>query len=363
VALLAQEVVAHQLLRGPLGVPGDDHRRPVAARRISRIVLDRAPRGGEALRVNPIAIVLALAAAACAAPPPRHLPPTRPPPALQDRVAALARAHRGRVALLARHLGTGATVELDPDREVKTASAIKLALLVEAFYQIKAGTLPLAAPITLRDEDKVTGSGILPLLHGGLELTVEDALVLMTAVSDNTATNLVIDRVGGVGAVNRRLAALGYRHTHLYKKVYAPATEPMPADQKQFGLGKTTARELARLMESVGRCELGDPALCRRMLQMLRNQQSRIYVARYLEPADTSEAPSAVAAKLGELDAARIEVALVDARSGPIVIAAFTWDNADQRYSPENEASILIGRLAEAIVHAWSPAGLRTAEP
>jgi beta-lactamase class A len=285
------------------------------------------------------------------------------PSALQDRVAALARAHRGQVALFARHLETGATVELQPDLEVKTASAIKLALLVEAFHQVKAGELQLADRITMRDEDKVAGSGAAFLLHGGVELTVEDTLALMTALSDNTATNLVIDRVGGVGAVNRRLAALGYRHTHLYKKVYVPSTEPMPADQKQFGLGKSTARELARLMESIARCELGDPALCGRMLAMLRNQQPRYYVARYLETADTTETPSAIAAKLGELDAARIEVALVRARSGPIVIAAFTWDNADQRYSPDNEAGILIARMAEAIVTTWSPAGIRTGEP
>lgn len=287
-----------------------------------------------------------------------------PPPAgLQAQVEALARAHRGQVALFARHLGTGATVELQADREVKTASVIKLAVMVEALHQVAEGALAPGATITLRDADKVAGSGVLPLLHGGIELTVEDALALMLALSDNTATNLVVDRLGGVGRVNRRLAALGYRHTHLYKKIYVPATEPMPADQKQFGLGKTTAREVARLMESVGRCELGDPALCRRMLHALRNQQVRYYVARYIETADTTETASAVAAKVGELDAARIEVAIVAARSGPIVIAAFTWDNADQRYSPESEAAILIGRLAEAIVRAWSPAGLRTGDP
>jgi beta-lactamase class A len=286
------------------------------------------------VRVAAPAVALAAALAACA---PSRPPSARPPLTLQDRVAALARAHRGDVALFARHLGTGATVELQPDREVKTASAIKLAVLVEAFHRIEAGALALDAPIELHDTDKVAGSGILPLLHGGLELTLEDALALMIAVSDNTATNLVIDRLGGVSAVNGRLAALGYRHTHLYKKIYVRATEPMPLDQKLFGLGKSTARELARLMEGIARCELGDPALCRRMLQMLRNQQSRIYVARYLETADTSETPSAIAAKLGELDAARIEVALVDARSGPIVIAAVTWNNADQRYSPDNE--------------------------
>jgi beta-lactamase class A len=161
------------------------------------------------------ALALALAVPACAPTPPRpasapaSAPPRQPAPSLQEQVAALARAHRGQVALFARHLGTGATVELQPDREARTASAIKLALLVEAFHQIQAGAISLGDKLVLRDEDKVTGSGILPLLHGGLELTLEDALALMTALSDNTATNLAIDRVGGVGAVNRRLTAAG----------------------------------------------------------------------------------------------------------------------------------------------------------
>ena len=284
-------------------------------------------------------------------------------PTLPERVTALARAHRGQVTLYAHHLGTGATLELDADREVKTASAIKLAILVEAFYQVQAGTLDLGATTALHDADKVAGSGVLPLLHDGLELTVHDALALMIALSDNTATNLVIDRVGGVGAVNARLATLGYQHTHLYKKIYVPATEPMPADQQQFGLGKTTPRELAGLMASIARCDLGDAGLCARMLGMLRNQQARYLTARYLETADTSETPSAIAAKLGELDAARIEVALIASRTGPIVIATFTWDNVDERYSPDNEAAILIARLAATIVRAWSPAGIRTGEP
>lgn len=298
-------------------------------------------------------VVVALVGLGCAA----------RPASLQHRVTSLARAHRGHVALFAKQLDSGASVEVDADREVKTASAIKLAILVEAFYQVKAGALELAAPIVLHDADKVSGSGILPLLHDGLALSVADTLTLMITTSDNTATNLMITKLGGVAPVNARLAALGLRHTHLYKKIGVKATEPMPPDQPQFGLGKTTPREIARLMESIARCELGDPALCTRMLGMLRNQQARYMTARFIETADTTETPSAVAAKLGELDAARIEVALVLARSGPIVIATFTWDNADQRYSPENEAALLIARVAETIVTTWSPAGVRTGEP
>ncbi|MEJ7597317.1 MAG: serine hydrolase [Kofleriaceae bacterium] len=285
------------------------------------------------------------------------------PRTLDDRLATMVRSHRGRVAVFAHDLATGRTIAIDADREVKTASAIKLAVLIAAFHQVKAGQVALADRVVLEDRAKVYGSGVLPFLHGGLELTFEDALVLMMILSDNTATNLAIDHVGGVAAVNRRLAALGLAHTHLYKKVYVPATEPMPPDQKQFGLGKSTARELATLMLSIQRCELGDPALCQRMLAIMRNQHARYLSARFLETADTSETPSAIAAKLGELDAARIEVALIAGRAGPIVLAVVTYENADVRYSPENEGGLLISRIAEAVVRAWSPAGIETGKP
>ena len=260
----------------------------------------------------------------------------------------MARAHRGQVAVFARHLRTGATVAWQADRTITTASTIKLGVLVEAMYQVHAGERNLSEPIVVRGDDKVKGSGVLRFLHDGLQVTFEDVLVLMMIASDNTATNLAIDRVGGVGRVNARMRALGLRGTHLYKRVYKPAIEPMPADQKQFGLGKSTARELAQLMEHVHACKLG--ALCDRMIAMMREQQTRYLVARYIETVDTTEQSSTIAAKIGELDRARMEVALVDTDTGPIVMAIATWDNVDERYSPDNEAAILIARIAEAIV-------------
>ena len=68
----------------------------------------------------------------------------------------------------------------------------------------------------------------------------------MVVLSDNTATNMAIDRLG-LESINATLRAAGLRQTVLYKKVYVPATGPMPADQPKFGLGKTTAREMASI--------------------------------------------------------------------------------------------------------------------
>ena len=134
---------------------------------------------------------------------------------------------------------------------------IKLPIMVEAFAQVKAGKRSLGDKIVLQEAEKVPGSGILQFLRAGAQITLEDAIVLMMILSDNTSTNLVIDQVG-IPAVNARAAAMELKSTYLYKKVYRKAEGPMPEDQKQFGLGKTTAREMAAVLESIERCDLGE---------------------------------------------------------------------------------------------------------
>jgi beta-lactamase class A len=179
----------------------------------------------------------------------------------------------------------------------------------------------------------------------------------MMDLSDNTATNMVIDVVG-LHPTNDMLARMGLKNTYFYKKVFKDATEAMPPDQKQFGLGKTTAEEMAKIMESIYRCDLGDRDLCLEMITIMRNQQYRAMLPRYLVTPDNSETLSPIADKIGALDAVRNDVALVYTQRGPIIISIFTYDNADKSWTPENRAEMLIGRLAQTIVNTWSPEGL-----
>jgi beta-lactamase class A len=195
----------------------------------------------------------------------------------------------------------------------------------------------------------------------------------MIILSDNTATNMAIDRLG-LAHINATLRAAGLHQTVLYKKVYVPAQGPMPADQPLFGLGKTTPREMASIMERFTTCNLdleaapnerlaapqvpADGQLCGALLHMLRNQQDRDSLPRYIESFDTSEHGSAIANKIGALDAVRNDVALISTKDGPVVIAAFTFDNTDQRWNGDNEAEQTLAKLARAIVARWSPAGL-----
>ncbi|MBI2677677.1 MAG: serine hydrolase [Candidatus Koribacter versatilis] len=276
---------------------------------------------------------------------------------LQTQLNAIARAHHGKVALFARHLRSGQTVEIDADRAVRTASVIKLAIMLEAFVERKEGKISFAKKLKLRAEDKVPGSGVLTLLRPGLEITLDDAIVLMMDVSDNTATNLVIDELT-IPAINARLGRIGLKETRLYKKPYLPAETPIPAGEESFGIGKSTAREMARIMEVIGRCDLQDQEYCTRMVDIMRNQQFRYMIPRLIERSDASETTSAIADKIGELDDSRNDVALVFTKSGPIVISIFTWDNKDRSWTADNEAYLTVARLAKAIVDAWSPGGL-----
>jgi beta-lactamase class A len=163
------------------------------------------------------------------------------------------------------------------------------------------------------------------------------------------------------------MASIGLANTWLYKKISKPATGTMPLDQPKFGLGKTTAREMAELMERIATCRLsldggpallGDGKICGALLHMLRSQQDRNSLPRYLETLDTGEHGSAIANKTGALDAVRNDVALIATKAGPVVIAAFTQENTDQRWTGDNEAEQTLGKLAKAIVDRWSPAGM-----
>jgi len=279
----------------------------------------------------------------------------------------------GKVSLYAKDLATGKTVTIDADQPVPTASVIKLTVLYTALQQIREGRVHFDDKLTLRHQDQVPGSGVLLFFDTPLTLTLKDALTLMIAVSDNTGTNLAIDHLG-LKNIDAMITAppptgLGLHKTWLYKKVYQPSEGPQPADQPQFGLGKTTAQEMASVMERFVTCQLGprpsapagagsipsDQDLCDAAMHMLKVQQDREMIPRYLEAIDTSEKDSAIADKIGTLDHVRNDVGAVYTKHGTIIISAFTHDNADTSWTPDNQAELLIGRMARMIVDAWTP--------
>jgi beta-lactamase class A len=293
---------------------------------------------------------------------------------LQQQVAAIAGTLHGKVALFATQLNTGQTVAIDANEPVQTASVIKLAILYDAMVEVREGKASWDEKIVLKPGEAVGGSGMLHFFDTPLTVTLKDVLTMMVIVSDNTATNLAIDRFG-IEPVNARVEALGLKNTHLYKKVMKPATGPLPADYAKFGLGKTTPREMAELMTDIGECKLHetnvaavaggaapafapmdaqDKAVCEVALGMLKDQFYRETVPRYLP----NGGDQTVASKTGSLNAVRNDVSIVAGDSGPMVLSIFTYDNQDHGWTVDNEAEVTIAKLGKAIVDAWSPGGL-----
>jgi len=262
----------------------------------------------------------------------------------------------GSVALYARDLTTGQEVAIDADVPVPTASVIKLTILFEALKQMQAGTAHWNDPVTMTKADQVGGSGVLHFLDTPQTLTFKDVLTMMVVQSDNTATNLAIDKLG-IDAIDKRIVWMGLKDTWLYKKVFSPPVGPMPADQPKFGLGKTTAREIAAVMTRFQTCDLNAPGdttapsdadktLCATAIGILKQQMDSYSMPRYITGME-------IAHKTGSLDAVRNDVGIVYAKNGPIVISAFTYDNKDTSWTADNAGQLLIGRLTKIVVDAW----------
>jgi beta-lactamase class A len=265
-------------------------------------------------------------------------------PSLEGRLAPLAKAHKGKVAIAVKHLCTGETYYLDADEPMPTASLIKVAVMVETYQQALEGKVKLTDKMTLHDADKVPGSGILTdHFSDGATFSLRDAVRLMIAFSDNTATNLVLDTVG-IREVNKRMEALGLPNTKINAKVFRGSTTSVaPERTKKFGLGSTTAREMATLMEKIQAGDVVSPAGRQVMLNHLKKCEDKDKFTRLL-PAGT-----VVAHKTGSVSDARTDAGVIYLPSGPVVLCVLTMDNADHAWRPDNAGNLFCARAAKEV--------------
>src|SRR5687767_11251099 len=176
---------------------------------------------------------------------------------LDRRVRAEAAGFNGNVYLYAKNLDTGAEYSLGGDEPVRTASTIKVAVMVEAFARVAEGKAKWTDELTLDKSVRYAGSGVLNDLTDGLRLSLRDAVTLMMTVSDNTATNMVLGHLTA-DAVNERMESLGFRQTRIMRRVGGggESREGKVEANKRFGLGRTTPREMATIIERLERGEI-----------------------------------------------------------------------------------------------------------
>ena len=222
---------------------------------------------------------------------------------LQERIAARLDGLDAISTVYAKHLPTGREIAVRADRPMNTLSVIKIPVMVQAFLDDASGRLDLDARVTVRPEDMRRGSGLIQTFEPGLEPTLRGLVRQMIITSDNTATDMVIGAVG-LERVNELLAGAGYEETQLrmttgdlFREVWMradPANASMthrevyergfPSDAdaaaRSFAfegdstvwLGRTTAREMGRLLEQIVDAELATAEASREMLGMLRGQ-------------------------------------------------------------------------------------------
>lgn len=259
-------------------------------------------------------------------------------PALEKRVAAF----HGTAGVVVMDPKTGESVAIRPDEPFPTASIIKVPILVELFQRVQDGDISLDDPIIMLDIDRQPGSGVLQFLQAPHELTVRDAAYLMIVVSDNTATNLLIDKLG-IRNVNARMDSLGLPRTTLHSKTFLRSTSIDMDSSKVYGLGVTTPMEMAKLFALIYRGEAVTPEASDQMLEMLKNQQTQIGIPRLLP--DTIQ----VAHKTGEIDQSRHDCGIIYDDVRDFIVCVLTKDNEDTSWRPGNAAYALqadIGRIA-----------------
>jgi beta-lactamase class A len=277
-----------------------------------------------------------------------------------NEVTSIVKAFRGEMGLAAIDIRSGETVLVNADTRFPTASTIKTAVMIEAYHQIAAGRLALDTTIPLREADKVGGAGVLRGLHDGLTLTIGDLVHLMIVLSDNTATNMLIGRLG-TAAVNARLDAYGLHDIRLFRPTFRDGTPDVHPDlEREFGLGMSTPLDMARLMALIAESKAVSKTASESMLATLRRQQDRGMIARLLTDegiqvgnktgTDEEKHPQ----KDGIKRHVRADAAIVTGPNLHYVIAIFARQVEDRRWGVDNDALTTGARVSKILYNYFA---------
>jgi beta-lactamase class A len=269
---------------------------------------------------------------------------TKPDDKLAQKIDAAIAGFKGKVWVYAKNLDTGKDFSLRADEPVRTASTIKLAILAETLHQVAQGKIKWDDEIVLTKEKKKGGSGILFEFSDNSRIDLRTAVHLMIVLSDNTATNLVLDKVT-TDSVNDFMDALGLKQTRSLRKVFGGGEAKAWDDpaNKPFGLGKSSSRDMVRLLEMMEKGEVVSKEASAEMITILKHQQLKDGIGRGLPDAVES------ASKSGALDALRSDVGIIYSPRGRIAMAITVDQMPVVMYNQENPGLALIWKLSQIL--------------
>jgi beta-lactamase class A len=289
-------------------------------------------------------------------------------PADRLELQAIARRFEGKLSLCSARLDADMVLEVDSDEVFPAASTILLAVALEVFCQAEAGELSLSERVPLKSIDKVVGAGVLNALADGLSPTLGDLVYLAMVISDNTAANLLIDRIG-VFSINRRLAGLGLVKTRLSGKLFVEETKKGPPVIDDFGMAVSTvlddrddgcgerspvtARELVKLLSCVHRREGLAPGACDALLDILQRTQTASSIRRGLPEARFRDrTPATLFHKTGSLRGVVNDVGIVATERGAYAVALLSRGSRDLRPTQDNVARVALADASRVIYKA-----------
>jgi len=260
---------------------------------------------------------------------------------------------QGTVSLYAKNLDSGATIGIREAEPVRTASTIKLAIMAAVFDLVAREKAKWTEPLTVTAAERVSGTGVIGSeLSDGVQLPLRDLVHLMIVLSDNTATNMILERITP-DAVNTYLDRIGLPTTRSLRKIRGDGAQLKPAtgfsaagklpENQPYGIGVSTPRDMVAILERLERGQLVDPEASREMLAILKRCQDDSGIRRKL-----GDVP--VANKTGALDALRSDVGIVYSKAGRIAMAITVDGMPKTDYSPNNAGSLLIADLAKLLV-------------
>jgi len=223
----------------------------------------------------------------------------------------------GAMGIFVKDLTSGQTFAVNADAIFPQASSIKIPLLIELMRQAQSGEIDLRTRVEIHRAGLVGGSGVLQFFSdGGSSLSIHDLAVLMVVLSDNSATNLLIDRVG-MDNVNSMLDGLGLHSTRLARKMM-----DIPAEQAGRE-NRSTPREMAALLEQLYAGKLLDAEHTKATLEILEYPKDSPLRAGLPDTITVAEKP-------GSLNGAQCDSGIVLLGGRPYVISVMTaYNRAD----------------------------------
>lgn len=267
---------------------------------------------------------------------------------LRRSLERIVREHAGIAGVSVRDLRTGVGVSVRGNETFPSASLIKVAVLVALLDEVAEGRMALEERSTLVARDRVGGSGVLGFMSSGTTLTLEDLARLMITISDNTATNLVLDKLD-VRTVGAKMEALGLPHSKIHSKTFRRETSISPDSSALYGLGVTTPDETVELFARLHAGQAVSPALDSLALAILGDNQDNTMLTRSL-PGGT-----VTAHKSGMVARARNDCGILYTPASPVAVCVMTRENEDASYGVDNAAHLLIARVGRAVYDHFNP--------